>query len=116
MSENVENCRRWSENVGNNVGKCRNCRKMSEPGLGGDLVIDNIFTNQINPDMLSGNLTVGISDHLISFFIIPNDNQNHLPKKHNLYTRKTKDFDRTNFILDYLDIDWDNILKANEKM
>ena len=78
-------------------------------------IIDNIFTNQINPDMLSGNLTVGISDHLISFFIIPNDNQNHLPKKHNLYTRKTKNLDRINLILDYLDIDWDSKLKADDK-
>ena len=31
-------------------------------------VIDNIFTNQIHLDMISGNLTVAISDHLPSFF------------------------------------------------
>ena len=30
-------------------------------------VIDNIFTNQIHPDMISGNLTVAISDHLHPF-------------------------------------------------
>ena len=30
-------------------------------------VIDNIFTNQIHPDMISGNFTVAISDHLPSF-------------------------------------------------
>ena len=29
-----------------------------------DTLIDNIFTNQLNPDILSGNLTVGISDHI----------------------------------------------------
>ena len=33
-------------------------------------VIDNIFTNQIHPDMLSGNLTLSISDHLPSFLIV----------------------------------------------
>ena len=54
-------------------------------------VIDNIFTNQIHPDMMSGNLTIGISDHLPSFMIVPRDNnQSHLPKKNNIYTRKVK--------------------------
>ena len=76
-------------------------------------VIDNIFTNQIHPEMKSGNITLAISDHLPSFLIVPNDNQNHIPKKQNLYTRKTKNFDKTNFILDYLEIDWDNILKLD---
>ena len=77
-------------------------------------VIDNIFTNHFNPEMKSGNLQLAISDHLPSFLVVPKDNQNHLPKKHNLYTRKTKNFDRTNFILDYLNINWDNILETNK--
>ena len=77
-------------------------------------IIDNIFTNQIYPDMKSGNLSISISGHLPSFFILPKDNQNHLPKKQNLYTRNTKNFDRINFIIDYYDIDWDAILQANK--
>ena len=77
-------------------------------------IIDNIFTNQTNPDMLSGNLTLAISDHLPSFLIAPRDNQNHIPKKQNIYTRKTKNFDRNNFILDYLDIDWNSTLRPDE--
>ena len=77
-------------------------------------VIDNIFTNQIHPDMISGNLTLAISDHLLSFLIIPRDNQNHIPKKQNLFTRKTKNFDRVNFTLDYLSIDWDSELQINK--
>ena len=76
-------------------------------------VIDNIFTNQINPDATSGNMTIAISDHLPSFLIIPRDNQNHLPKKNNVYVRNTKNFDRENFLLDFLDINWDEILDAN---
>ena len=75
-------------------------------------IIDNIVTNQIHPDMMSGNLTIAISDHLPSFFVIPKDNQNHPPKKQNLYTRKTKNFDKVNFICDYLDIDWNTILET----
>ena len=70
-----------------------------------DTVIDNIFTNQINPDITSGNLTVSISDHLPSFFIIPKDNGNHIPKKQNIYIRDINRFDRINFTIDYLSID-----------
>ena len=77
-------------------------------------IIDNIFTNEIHPDMKFGSISINISDHLPSFFIIPTDNQNHLPNKQNLYTRKTKNFDRINFLLDYLDIDWNIILKVNQ--
>ena len=70
-------------------------------------LIDNIFTNQINPDMISGNLSTSISDHLPSFLIIPKHNQRHLPKKHNIFKRDTKNFDRENFLLDLLSINWD---------
>ena len=73
-------------------------------------VIDNIFTNHLHPDIKTGNLTVGISDHLPSFFIVPKNNQNHIPPKQALFTRKTKNFDRENFILDYLQIDWNETL------
>ena len=41
-------------------------------------VIDNIFTNHLHPDMKTGNFTIGISDHLPSFLIVPKQNQNHL--------------------------------------
>ena len=64
--------------------------------------------------MKSGNISISISDHLPSFFVKPNDNQNHIPKKQNLYTRNTKNFDRVNFLLDYFEINWDSILQANK--
>ena len=76
-------------------------------------LIDNIMTNNINPDTKSGNLTVGISDHLPSFIIVPRKNQTHLPKKHNLYKRDLKNFDRENFILDFLNIDWERELNED---
>lgn len=34
-------------------------------------LIDNIFTNNFNESLVSGNLTFSISDHLIQFFICP---------------------------------------------
>merc|ERR1712048_657591 len=77
-------------------------------------VIDNIFTNNINPDLCSGNLAIGISDHLPSFTIVPKKNQNHIPKKQALYRRDTKKFDRENFILDYLNINWDVVLEIEK--
>ena len=76
-------------------------------------LIDNIFTNQFNPATISGNLTIDISDHLASFIITPKPNQKHLPKKHNIYTRDTNNFDRANFIMDILDIDWNSDNDAN---
>ena len=77
-------------------------------------VIDNIFTNNINPDLCSGNLAIGISDHLPSFAIVPKKNQNHMPKKQALYRRNTKKFDRENFLLDYLNINWDEVLEIDK--
>jgi hypothetical protein len=74
-------------------------------------LIDNIFTNQFDPDLVSGNLTVGVSDHLPSFLLLPYPNQHHLPKKHNLFQRNFKNFDRVNFLLDLLSIDWNNELQ-----
>ena len=72
-------------------------------------IIDNILTNNINPDLKSGNLTVGISDHLPSFIIVPRKNKNHMPKKHNIYKLDTKNMDKENFILDFLNIDWSKL-------
>ena len=69
-----------------------------------DTLIDNIFSDQLNPDIISGNLTVGISDHLPSFMICLKDNQKHLPKKHNVYTRDIKNVDREHFLLELLAI------------
>ena len=78
-----------------------------------DTLIDNIVTNHYNPEFKTGNLTIGISDHLPSFMIFPLSNQSHIPKKHNIYKRDSKNFDRENFILDMLSIDWTEILKFN---
>ena len=60
--------------------------------------------------MKTGNLSIKLSDHLPSFMIVPTQNQNHLPKKHNLYSRNCKTFDRENFLLDYFEIDWNDTI------
>ena len=63
-------------------------------------LIDNIFSNVIDPDIISGNLTATISDHLPQFSIIPNMFGNIPSNKSNSYERDWSKFDRENFILD----------------
>ena len=46
---------------------------------------DNIFSNVIDPDIISGNLTATISDHLPRFSIIPNMLGNIPGNKSNIY-------------------------------
>ena len=51
-------------------------------------LIDNIFTNVILPDSLSGNLTAAISDHLPQFLIVPNTFSNLPSNKSNICERE----------------------------
>ena len=88
---------------------------------GNNTLIDNIFTNIFNPDLISGNISLNISDgHLPSFLIIPNSNQNHLPKQHNFHKHNvtnfninSEDFPIQKFLMsqDLLDLNWEDILK-----
>ena len=77
-------------------------------------LIDNIFSSVIDPDIVSGNLTATISDHLPQFAIIPNMLGNISGNKSNIYERDWSKFDRENFILDYFSADWENLLKIDE--
>ena len=78
-------------------------------------LIDNTFSNSQNFSQgKSGNLTISISDHLAQFLIIPLD-IGYVPKKINLYKRDTKNFDRENFFLDLISIDWDAVLKLENE-
>ena len=80
-----------------------------------DTLIDNIFSNQFNSETVSGNLTVNFSDgHLPSFAIFPKPNQNHLPKKHNLYTRDIKNINRENFLMDLAALDLNSDIIDND--
>ena len=77
-------------------------------------LIDNIFSNVIDPDIISGYLTATISDHLPQFAIIPNMFGNILGNKSNIYERDWSKFDQENFILDYFSVDWEDLLKIDE--
>ena len=63
-------------------------------------LIDNIFSNVIDPDIISGNLTATISDHQPQFSVIPNMFGNISGNKSNIYERNQE-----NSILDLLKTD-----------
>ena len=63
-------------------------------------LIDNIFSNVIDPDIISGDLTATISDHLPQILIIPNMFGNISGNKCNIYENDWSKFDQENFILD----------------
>ena len=71
-------------------------------------IIDNIFSNYISQEIVSGNLTSTISDHLPQFFIASHICSNAPNKNSNIFWSK---FNREEFILDYFAIDWPHILK-----
>ena len=77
-------------------------------------LIDNIFSNVIDLDKISGNLTATISDHLPQFAIIPNMFANIPSNKSNIYERDWSKFDREHLILDYFSVDWEDLLKIYE--
>ena len=77
-------------------------------------LINNIFSNVIDPDIISGNLTATISDHLPQFSIIPIMFGNIPSNKPNIYERDWSKFDKEHFILYYFSVDWEDLLKIDE--
>ena len=78
-------------------------------------LIDNIFSNIISPEAISGHLTSTVSDYLLQFMIIPNVFCNPPPNKANIFERDWSKFEQENFILDYFSIDWNVALKLDEQ-
>ena len=76
-------------------------------------LIDNIYSNVITPNNISGNITATISDHLPQFLIAPDIFSNPLSTKMNIFETDWSKFDQENFILDYLSVDWENLIKSN---
>jgi hypothetical protein len=70
-------------------------------------LIDNIFYNQFSSEIISGNITVGISDHMPQFSIIPLDPPFVLDAPKNVYRRNFKKFDAAKHIIDFNQINWE---------
>ena len=79
-------------------------------------LIDNIYSNSENfREGISGNITLSISDHLAQFLIIPYELNKKNKTNRVIYKRDFKNFDKENFILDFLDVDWNETLQLNKK-
>ena len=78
-------------------------------------LIDNIFSNYISHEIISGNITATISDHLPQFSFVPNILSNPSTQKSNYYERDWSKFKQENFILDYFDKDWADLLQIDQQ-
>ena len=79
-------------------------------------IIDNIFSNFISPDIISGNITETTSDHLSQFSFVPNILSNTSTQKSNYYERDWSKFKQENFMLDYFDKNWTDLLQINQQI
>ena len=78
-------------------------------------IIDNIFSNIVSTDIISGKLTATISDHLPQFLIAPEIFRNSASNKSNYFKHDWGNFNKENFILGYFSVDWKNInLQKND--
>ena len=77
--------------------------------------MDNIFFNFISPEIMSGNITATISDHLPQISFVPNILSNPSTQKSNYYERDWSKFKQENFITDYFDKDWADLLQINQQ-
>ena len=77
-------------------------------------LIDNIFSNTLIENTISGNLTATIYDHLSQFIILPNIFSNPPSNKSNIYERDWSNFLQENYILDYFFVDWNSLINNNK--
>ena len=77
-------------------------------------LIDNIFSNVLSCEVISENITVTVSDHLPYFLFAANVLSNPLCNKSSILERDWSKFDKENFIFDYFDKNWSEILQLNQ--
>ena len=69
-------------------------------------LIDNILTNQYQTDMISGNITVGISDHIPQFLLTPTKKYKLHNLSKNVLKRSFRNVDMVSMKHDLENIDW----------
>ena len=75
-------------------------------------LIDNIFTNKVEENIISGNLISDVSDHFAQFCISQSPISKEKPAR--LLSRDFSNFTERNFINDLLLINWDHSVPDNE--
>ena len=73
-------------------------------------IIDNIFSNYVSKEAVSDNLTSTVSDHLPEVLFIPSMFSDNSATKSNIFERIWTNFNQTEFVMEYFDKDWSNIL------
>ena len=76
---------------------------------------DNTFSKYIYHEIISGKITATIPDHLPQFSFVPNILSNASTTKSNFYERDWSKFKQENFILDYFDKDWTDLLQIDQQ-
>ena len=70
-------------------------------------LIDNIFINDTFDNLISGNITTSISDHMAQF-LLKTTTYPTMPKTTPLvYKRNYNNFNKEHFLLDILEVNWD---------
>ena len=75
----------------------------------------NIFSDIISHEVISGNITVAISDHLPQFLFAPNVLSKDSCRKSNIYERDWPKFNQTDFVLDYFNKNWPDVLQLDQQ-
>ena len=75
----------------------------------------NIFSDIISHEVISGNITVAISDHLPQLLFAPNVLSKDSCRKSNIYERDWPKFNQTDFVLDYFNKNWSNVLQLDQQ-
>ena len=75
-------------------------------------LIDNIFSNILSSEIISGNLNATVSDHPPQFLFAPNILSSPSCKKSNIFEKHWSKFNK-NFILDYFDKNWSDVLQLD---
>lgn len=77
-------------------------------------LIDNIFVSPSSNSLLSGNLTVSLSDHLPQFIFFQNEFISNVNQKLGYY-RKWTNFDEIKFREEFDQINWDEVLALEKE-
>ena len=79
-------------------------------------LIDNISCNvTFNSNIISGNFTSAVSDHLPQFAVTEDFFANSPKFKSNIFKRNWKHFDQNLFISDFENANWDEIIDVNKE-
>ena len=77
-------------------------------------IINNIFSNNLELDTLSGNILTNISDHFPQFLILENTNVD--SKDCSLYQYDYSKFNEQTFLNDFNNLSWDHLKNDNSDL